>query len=123
MIPRFFVRLNSIPVNANGKADYSKLPDAGFPKNKESELVLPANPLEAKILSMVCDILNIETFSVEENLLDYGMDSLAIVLFISHLHKEGINISTRDVYEHPTVRQLYRLISNNMNKLSRVDSC
>ena len=117
MIPRFFTRVDNIPINSNGKIDSARLPEINYPISSRMAAVLPANQIESQLLSKLCDILKIDSFSVEENFFEYGMDSLGVIQFVSYLAKEGILIHTHDVYDNPSVR----LLSQKINQIKSVN--
>ena len=111
MVPSFYVRLDKLPLNANGKIDRKSLPLPNF--FEDEECVAPENELESKIAACVCSVLKREKISVTSDLLTSGLTSLSVIIFLTTLANEGIDIKIKDIYENRTIKDLARLISSS----------
>lgn len=111
MIPTSFVRLMSLPMNANGKLDRQALPEPPIPAKEH--YVAPRNELERILQTIWLEVFNLEYISVEENFFELGGHSLAAARIISKIgkkfHKE---IKLQEFYNAPTIRELASLIRN-----------
>lgn len=110
MVPAYYVQLEKMPVNANGKADRKALPMPEI--NDVEEYVAPENELEEKIQKCVQRVLKREMISVEADLLNYGLTSLGVITIVTDLSALGINIKVKDFYESRTIRNLTNAIGN-----------
>ena len=98
MVPRFLVRLDTLPRTASGKTDRKALPD---PRTVEASapaggLAAPETEAEVYLLALWQEILEVPGISVEDNFFDLGGHSLLAVRAISRVHEErGSNIPLR----------------------------
>ena len=61
--------------------------------------------------------MNTNSFGIDSNIFDYGADSLTIINILTDLFKYNLNLKVYDIYQHPTVRELYdNLLSKNDSK-------
>ncbi len=97
MIPVYFIRLDALPLNTNGKVDYTAL------KNREIEYERFAdsrsmNEVETLIAGYAAELLDLdkEEVGAQSNLMALGMDSLNAVLLINRLAEDGYVLSIED---------------------------
>ncbi len=108
MVPSYFVQLDVMPLNHNGKIDRKLLPKPDL-ENQE-EYVAPENELEEKIQKCVEQVIKREKISVESDLLTSGLTSLGVITLITKLSTLNLDIKVRDFYENRTIRQLANVI-------------
>ena len=109
MIPAYYVQLEKMPLNHNGKIDRKSLPKPNT--DIEEEYIAPANDVEEKIQKCVSKALNKEKISVETDLLMSGLTSLGVITVITGLSACGIEIKVQDFYKCKTIRKLASVIS------------
>lgn len=117
MIPSYFIKIDKLPLNPNGKIDRSSLPE--FDKNEYIAKVYtkPESEMEEKIYKIWKLILNIEDYSVTENLFNLGANSLKIIVGASKIHKEiGIQVPMVEIFKIPTVRAISDYIIKEKKK-------
>jgi len=112
MIPEQFIRLDALPLNANGKVDKNSLPE---PENVRPDLdqpfVAPRSELEALIASMWQDQLSVDRIGVNDSFFDLGGDSLLAIQVLNRLRQAtNANIAFRNFFEAGTVAGLARII-------------
>ncbi|HLP46047.1 MAG TPA: amino acid adenylation domain-containing protein, partial [Candidatus Kapabacteria bacterium] len=115
MIPSFFVRLEKIPLTANGKLDRKALP---LPEVEEisSEYTPPANEVEEKLTQIWATVLGIEKekISTRQNFFEMGGTSLNLIRQLSLIHKEfGIEVTANQIYHNPTIQAIAKSIESN----------
>ncbi|MBR1483061.1 MAG: amino acid adenylation domain-containing protein, partial [Ruminococcus sp.] len=117
MIPAFFVKLDKLPVNQNGKLDRGALiaPEAGSFKN---EYIAP----ETDMQKMLCDafetVLGVENVGVDDDFFALGGDSIKCAMVSE---KCGVyKISTADIFSGKTPRMIERLLIQKAGKKARV---
>ena len=111
MMPSGIMQLDKMPMNSNYKVDTSKLPEITLNAKKHLK---PETELETELYNYIKKLLNLEKFSVDDNLFSLGLDSLfAIELsnFISE--KYDVNISTKLILENNTILNLQEYIKEN----------
>eukprot|EP00957_Ditylum_brightwellii_P034675 2628392-Ditylum_brightwellii.AAC.1 len=108
-----------MPLDPNGKIDRKVLlADAPNSILFDESCVSPANELEEKLALRFSAVMGIqkEMISVNTDIFSsYGMNSLKVAQFVSEIRRSSDSytgeLSIRDVYEAPTLRQL-SMISN-----------
>ncbi|NOQ28036.1 MAG: amino acid adenylation domain-containing protein, partial [Bacteroidales bacterium] len=105
MVPSYFIELESLPLNANGKINRKVLP---APQIKAGDdYVAPSNEIEAKLLEIWSELLNIdkEDISVNANFFSIGGHSLKATILTGNIHKElGVEFPLREIFLHQTIK-------------------
>ncbi|MGZ5026858.1 MAG: amino acid adenylation domain-containing protein, partial [Methylobacter sp.] len=111
MLPTFFVALPEMPLNLHGKVDRKALP-------KPDELLYaehyqaPENDIEVQLVEQWQQLLGLNRIGVTHAFIDMGGDSLKAMRMVSGIYKTfNVDISLKDFFAEPTVRQLARLIA------------
>ena len=107
MIPSFFVKLDKLPVNVNGKLDRSALtaPEAGAFK---SEYAPPETDMQKALCDAFEKVLSVENVGIDDDFFALGGDSIkcALVAEECDLYK----ITTADIFEGKTPRMIERVM-------------
>ena len=117
MIPAFFVKLEKLPVNANGKLDRAALlaPEAGSFK---SEYIAPETDMQKTLCAAFEAVLGVENVGVEDDFFALGGDSIKCAMVSE---KCGVyKISTADIFAGKTPRMIERLLIQKASKKERV---
>ena len=117
MIPAFFVKLDKLPVNANGKLDRAALlaPEAGSFK---SEYIAPETDMQKTLCAAFEAVLGVENVGVEDDFFALGGDSIKCAMVSE---KCGVyKISTADIFAGKTPRMIERLLIQKASKKDRV---
>ncbi|TRW90360.1 non-ribosomal peptide synthetase [Candidatus Methylobacter oryzae] len=111
MLPTFFVPLTEMPLNLHGKVDRKALP-------KPDELLYaehyqaPENDIEVELVKQWQQLLGLNKIGVTHAFMDIGGDSLKAMRMVSGIYKVfNVDISLKDFFAQPTIRQLARLIA------------
>ncbi|HEV7443387.1 MAG TPA: condensation domain-containing protein [Steroidobacteraceae bacterium] len=113
MIPAHFIALSSLPLNANGKLDKSKLREPQSNKLQDMPLAFaePRSENGRKIAAVWAAVLRLERVGVDDNFFALGGDSILSIQVVANCRRAGIlNIATRDLFEHPTLAALARCV-------------
>jgi hypothetical protein len=115
MVPASFVRIDRLPLNANGKVDRAALPsprDEGAPAAGRAAWVAPLGELEETIASLWREALRAERVSVHDNFFALGGHSVTMVRVYNRLRQElGREFPLMAMFEHPTIASLARALS------------
>ncbi|GLZ28595.1 hypothetical protein Lesp02_07850 [Lentzea sp. NBRC 105346] len=107
MVPSAFVRLDRLPLNSNGKLDKRALPDPDRDAATSTEYVQPRTETERVIARVWADVLGVERVGAADSFFELGGDSISSIRVISRLRGEfGVDLSPRDLFDHPTVAGL-----------------
>lgn len=121
MIPRVFVRLESMPLTVNGKVDKAMLPEPDT-KNviASRELAAPRTILERRLVEILVKLLGVTEMDVEDNFFLRGGHSLLAAQLIGSVRDTfGTELSLRTIFDSPTPAQLSAEIEKRL--LARVD--
>ncbi|HEY0637215.1 MAG TPA: amino acid adenylation domain-containing protein, partial [Pseudonocardiaceae bacterium] len=108
MVPAVFVRLDAVPLNANGKVDRAAL--LAVEISAERDRVAPSTPTQERIAATWALVLRTDRVGVTDRFFDVGGDSLRAVAFVGALRRAGITIGVRDVFERQTIAALAELV-------------
>lgn len=112
MIPSEFIKMDSIPVNSNGKLDKSKLK---VPELKGEDIVLPKTKTEKKVYELFQEVITDCDFGMEHSFIKIGGDSIKAMKLISIAKKQGFNINVADLYREQTPARLAIYIDSCTN--------
>jgi amino acid adenylation domain-containing protein len=108
MVPAAFVRLGALPVSSNGKLDLTRLPQPTERNRFEARTTKSsASPIERNLLAMVQEILTSDSVVAEDNFFLAGGHSLLGMQLVTRLRRTfGVDLSLRQLFEAPTVKDL-----------------
>lgn len=111
MRPRVISRIDGLPRSWNGKIDRKSLEGKTFeqPQTRERS----RNHRDSGIITILQDLLGPKEISIDDDFFTIGADSLTAVRLTNSIRREmSVEISIRDVFNHPTVRELSDLIAD-----------
>ena len=108
MVPAALHVLDAFPLTTNQKIDRAALGELALQRR---EAVPAANETEALLLAAWRELLPEAGFGVTDELFSLGAGSLLVIRLITRIDVQtGVRLSVRDIFEHPTVRQLAELV-------------
>jgi len=113
MIPAAWVKLEALPLTANGKVDRRALPD---PDSQRPELssayIAPRTAIEREIAEVWQEVLGVEGVGADDNFFDLGGHSLHAIRVHGKLcAKFGNELSLVQLFQFPTITALAGLIT------------
>ncbi|OOM73736.1 gramicidin S synthase 2 [Clostridium puniceum] len=119
MIPSYFVQIDKMPINANGKIDRRLLPEPEENAILDSSYEAAKNKIEEKLVAIWEEVLGKEHIGINDNYFDLGGHSLNAAMITSKINKEFcVDITVRVLFENPTINALSRLIEKSEKKES-----
>jgi amino acid adenylation domain-containing protein/non-ribosomal peptide synthase protein (TIGR01720 family) len=112
MIPSFFVILEQLPLNANGKVDRKALPEPRMDGTAAAGS-LPRDDIERRLLALWAEVLDVKrrSIDIDSNFFELGGHSLKVTVLVSRIHKAvEVKVPIIEVFRRPTVRQLAEFI-------------
>ncbi len=107
MRPTIWVLIDQMPLNAAGKISRRELP---APQQESREVVAPSTQAEQVLAEVFAGVLGVEQVSVTESFFDAGGNSLSAMRVAARAGEAlGREISVRDVFEAPSIRELAAL--------------
>lgn len=108
MIPNFFIKLEKIPLNSNGKINRNVLPDVNEHYLIRKEYIAPRNETEKKLTEIWQHVLGIEKISITDNFFEIGGNSLlANKLAILVKMEMDIELTWVILMRNPNIQDLY----------------
>jgi acyl carrier protein len=114
MIPAVFARLDTLPLNSNGKVDRLALPKPG-PHNALEQVTFraPQSALEARVAGIIADLFHLECVSLDDDFFALGGHSLLGTQLLLRLREAfGVELSLAHIFEAETVAKLSAVIEN-----------
>ena len=108
-IPDVFMKLESIPITANGKFDRKALPDPREIARQSVQFISPRNDVERYIAKIWSDVLGVKQIGIDDNFFELGGHSLKAVK-AAMLLSGDFEISVNDIFEHQSIRGLSEAI-------------
>jgi amino acid adenylation domain-containing protein len=114
MVPSYFVMLDRLPLNANGKVDRSALPEPKPDQAVSSEAyAAPRTPTEQTISESWARVLGMERVGINDNFFDLGGHSLLATQLISRIREDfALEIPLAHLFENPTVAELSAIVES-----------
>eukprot|EP00929_Paragymnodinium_shiwhaense_P088661 TRINITY_DN48979_c0_g1_i2.p1 TRINITY_DN48979_c0_g1~~TRINITY_DN48979_c0_g1_i2.p1 ORF type:complete len:3687 (-),score=844.41 TRINITY_DN48979_c0_g1_i2:271-11331(-) len=116
LVPAVVVRVEErFPLNSNGKVDKKKLAalhaeaiSSGSVASSSKNVTAPVGETERKLQVAAGEVLGVGAAQVccAANLFSIGLDSLRSLRLVSAALRCGLQLSVRDVFAHPTLREL-----------------
>jgi amino acid adenylation domain-containing protein len=115
MIPSTFVQIDALPLTTNGKIDRKVLP---VPEATGIEEFLPAqNELQAQIIQIWEDLLQVSRIGLDDGFFDLGGNSLMAIRFVATLERESnLHLPVIELFRSSTVRQLAQVIQQRQTE-------
>ncbi|WP_461092645.1 amino acid adenylation domain-containing protein [Spirosoma gilvum] len=109
LLPKAIIVLSEMPLTPNGKVDKSRLPPA-FP-HRQSQPEQQLTPTEATIIPLWEASLNHPQSGLDDNFFDLGGSSIVAMRLLGQIYQQlGQVLSLKDIFEHPTIRQISAFI-------------
>ncbi|MDQ4130301.1 MAG: amino acid adenylation domain-containing protein [Actinomycetota bacterium] len=108
MVPSAFVRLDALPLTANGKVDRDALPPPGDSRQGLSTpWVAARTSTEERIAAIWSRVLDVEWVGVDDDFFDLGGHSLQAIQAVAEVRQAfAVEIPVRAIFEAPTVARL-----------------
>ncbi|MBD2385061.1 non-ribosomal peptide synthetase/type I polyketide synthase [Cylindrospermum sp. FACHB-282] len=117
MVPSALIKLESIPLTANGKVDRQALPVPEQDLSQDVDFIPPRTPTEQAIADIFATILQLESVGINNNFFELGGHSLLATQVISRLRETfQIDLPLISLFESPTVAGLDLIIHQQMQR-------
>jgi len=116
MIPTAIVRLDSLPINSNGKLDRKALPAPGSDSFAHQVYEEPHGETETVVARIWEELLHLDRVSRNDNFFALGGHSLLAVRMIERLRRIGLSLVVSALFKTPTLSALVQ--SLDVHKVS-----
>ena len=112
MIPAVFMRLETVPLNANGKVDRKALPRPDRQPDSPCPYVPPRTPDEEQLADIWSEVLRVDRVGIHDNFFALGGHSLRAAQVVSRIARRmDVDLPLRDMFQTPTVAELAERIA------------
>ena len=117
-LPFAIVKMDALPLTANGKINRKALPAIDGVGTSSQEYKAAETELEIKIAEIWRTLLKVDKLGVNDNFFELGGHSLLATRVVSAIRKElGADLAIRDIFLFPTIAQLADLIESQSQKV------
>ena len=106
MVPAAIVRLDSLPVNSNGKLDRKALPTPGSDAFARQDYEEPQGETEIAVARIWTELLHLDRVSRNDNFFALGGHSLLVVQMVERLRRIGLTFTVSALFKTPTLGAL-----------------
>jgi amino acid adenylation domain-containing protein len=106
MVPAAYVRLESLPLTANGKIDRQALPVPDGSAYDTCEYEAPIGATETALARIWAGVLRLERVGRQDNFFALGGHSLLAVGLIERMRREGLQTDVRTLFTTPTLAEM-----------------
>jgi amino acid adenylation domain-containing protein len=112
MVPASFVRMEALPVTANGKIDRALLPAPGDGNRLgRDNFVEPSGPVELRLAVIIASLLHVERIGANDNFFLLGGHSLLGTQLIARVSETfGVELPLLQLFDHPTLAEMSNAI-------------
>ncbi|MCP4150926.1 MAG: amino acid adenylation domain-containing protein, partial [bacterium] len=118
MVPSYFVPIEVLPLNPNGKVDLKALPEPQA-AGKGNEYIAPRNRMEEKLAEIWAGVLTVEKerIGITGNFFQLGGHSLKATLLTARIQKEfDVKLPLAQLFKNPRIRDIAGYIKNAAKK-------
>ena len=120
MIPTTWVKLDNLPLTANGKVDYRALPQPTNNIVENKGFVAPRNEIEQQLAEIWSEVLNVPVVGIKDNFFDLGGNSLLSFALMNRIQQKfGKNLQLTSIFQGATVENFAKILQQNTDSQSR----
>jgi amino acid adenylation domain-containing protein len=107
MVPAELIQIEAVPLTANGKRDFSRLPMPQFRTRQLTTAYMPPrNVVEERLAAIWEEGLGVERVGANDNFFALGGDSIRALQVVRAAAQRGIMVTAVDIFRHQTVAEL-----------------
>jgi amino acid adenylation domain-containing protein len=103
LVPAVIVRLERLPLSPNGKVDRRALPAPEVEAQRTQAYAEPTTATEQQLAAIWAQVLGLAQVGRHDNFFELGGDSITSLQVLAKAHREGITLTPRQLFEHPTI--------------------
>lgn len=116
MIPSYWIALEEIPLDANGKVNLKELPEPSMYVTSDRK-VSPKNEYQKRLADIWAELLGISNPGIQDSFFDLGGHSLNAIQMTLKIQKEfQIKVDLETVFSNPTIEELSKVLSSQMQE-------
>ena len=117
MIPSLFIRVDTFPLTKSGKIDRKNLPAPKLSCHSQKFINMPKDREVQTVTKIWHQVLGTENIGLNDNFFDLGGHSLLLVKMRNKIREcFKREISVLDIFQHPTINELVKFLSDEHKK-------
>lgn len=108
MIPSYFIKIDKVPMKANGKLDRKALPEPDL-SNFVSNYVEPTNDVERALCDAMAKVLKLQQVGINDDFYELGGDSLASINLVTECESTLPLINAGIIFRGRTPEKIAKL--------------
>ena len=114
MVPSYFISLDLLPLNVNGKVDRKALPDVEDADIIKKAYVGSRNEVEAQLVGVWEEVLGLDRIGINDNFFEMGANSLILVKVWNKVNEIlQVDLELSLFFQYPTISLLAENLSSN----------
>lgn len=119
MVPAVFIRLDTLPLSANGKANRKVLKQREVTLASKRRYLPPSTETARQLAQLWCDMLALEKVGMADDFFELGGHSLLAVRMIARINQQfGLALPLSVMLECKTLAEMTRLITRSLESPS-----
>ncbi len=111
-VPTNFVRLDDIPLSANGKVDRRALPQPARGRPEiETAYVEPRTETERVLAAVWCEVLGVERIGMRDDFFQLGGDSIMAIQIVARAQRFGVTLTPTVLFDTPNIEGLAQAVT------------
>ncbi|SHJ99133.1 non-ribosomal peptide synthase domain TIGR01720/amino acid adenylation domain-containing protein [Clostridium cavendishii DSM 21758] len=119
MIPSYFIKLESMPLNTNGKIARKLLPNTEENIIIDSVYEAPLTKVEKKLVEIWQEVLGVKNIGINDNFFYLGGDSIKAIQTISRIKSEGYSFEVKDLFRNPNIKDLSKYVTKEATSINQ----
>ncbi|QQP77975.1 amino acid adenylation domain-containing protein [Bacillus sp. TK-2] len=118
MIPTYFLKLDKMPLTANGKIDKKSLPEPDRSFNTEVEYEEPRSEIEKQLVLMWQETLNINKVGINDSFAVLGGHSINAMELLSKMNDRlSVDLPLKELFRLSTIKKISAYIETNKGEI------
>jgi hypothetical protein len=117
MVPAAYVRLEVLPLTANGKVDRKVLPEPETGAYVQHGYEAPQNELESRLAGLWVELLGVERIGRHDNFFELGGHSLLALKLLGRMRQQGLEAEVRGLFTSPTLAGFAATVGGQRRKV------
>lgn len=114
VMPRAVHLVDALPIAVSGKVDYQKLlRERHSYRSLREAYAPPRNPTEERLASLWRSVLDRDEIGIDDSFFALDGNSMKTIQFVFEARKRDLPLTTRDLFERQTIRELAALIDSH----------
>ncbi|MCL5225673.1 non-ribosomal peptide synthetase [Pseudomonas nunensis] len=117
MVPTAYVRLDALPLTANGKLDRTALPMPDAEAFDQRDYQPPQGPLEIALANIWAEVLGVERVGRQDQFFALGGHSLLVMRVLAQVRQQlGLEVAPSALFAAPVLEQFAERLKLNQDK-------